>query len=92
MAKVVNGLGRRALPTASEVKGRVLFGLGWHWSMQQLRHAGGSKPMAETESRASRADCSANGSGRSETKEPATFCEVEVTRAIARNASAHKAQ
>ena len=39
-ARVVNGLGRRALPTASEVKGRVpsdLFGLGWHWSMQQLR-------------------------------------------------------
>ena len=34
MAKVVNGLGRRALPSTSEVKGRVLFERGRHLSMQ----------------------------------------------------------
>ena len=37
VAKVVIGLGRRALPTASEVKGRVFFELGRHLGMQQLR-------------------------------------------------------
>ena len=81
MAKVVNGLGR-ALPNTSEVKGRVLFGPGWHWSRQQ------SKPMAESDP-ASRADVAfgANGSG-SVAREPATSC----AKAIARNASAHEAQ
>ena len=37
MAKAVDCLGRRALPPASEVKGRLVLEEGWHLSMQQLR-------------------------------------------------------
>jgi len=80
---------------ATEVKGRVFLGLGWHLSTQQLF----SEAHESSHGRFAmfRAGWRAWGSGRSDGKAPATSCAISKSGrvelwAIARNASAHEAQ
>ena len=68
MAKVVNGLGRRALPSTSESSSSVA---------STYKRAVSPPKRAESESLASRAGCKASGSGRSN-RGGDFMCEVGV--------------